>query len=127
LTPEARRYLDKATKSLEEGRAVAEIGLGDPAGRAAYLAAFHAAQAVVFERTGRTAKSHKGLQAQFLKIAMAESAIDDELRKFLSRAYNMKAIADYETGPGSEIPLDRAKQALVTAARFVETVTAVLG
>ena len=32
----------------------------DEAGRAAYLAGFHAAQALISERTGRVAKTHDG-------------------------------------------------------------------
>ena len=36
------------------------IGLADAAGRTAYLAGFHAAQALIFERTGRAVKTHRG-------------------------------------------------------------------
>jgi uncharacterized protein (UPF0332 family) len=40
----------------------------DEAGRAAYLAGYHAAQALIFERTGREAKTHKGAHTQFNKM-----------------------------------------------------------
>jgi hydrogenase/urease accessory protein HupE len=33
-------------------------GVGEDAGRNAYLAGFHAAQAVIHARSGRTAKTH---------------------------------------------------------------------
>jgi uncharacterized protein (UPF0332 family) len=46
----ADAYLDKARQSLNEARAVAEIGFSAAAGRAAYLAAFHAAQAFILVR-----------------------------------------------------------------------------
>jgi len=36
------------------------VHLNDAAGRTAYLAAFHAAQAFIFQRTGKVLKSHKG-------------------------------------------------------------------
>ena len=52
--------------------------------------------------------------------------IDDQLRAFLGNAYNLKEIADYETGPGSHISAERARLATETARRFVEVVTALL-
>jgi uncharacterized protein (UPF0332 family) len=60
VKPEAALYLDKARQAVEEARAVAGIGLAEAAGRAAYLAAFHAAQALIFERDGRVPKTHRG-------------------------------------------------------------------
>jgi uncharacterized protein (UPF0332 family) len=45
--------------------------------------------------------------------------LDAELRVFLSQTYNLKAIADYETGPGSEVSVDRATKAVEQAKRFV--------
>ena len=49
MTPEAERYLDKAQQSLAHARAILAIELGEDAGRAAYLGAFHAAQAFIFD------------------------------------------------------------------------------
>src|SRR5262245_58401892 len=51
----------------------------------AYLAAFHAAQALIAERTGRTAKTHKGAHAQFARLTRGEPRLDVELRRFLAR------------------------------------------
>jgi uncharacterized protein (UPF0332 family) len=51
---------------------------------------------------------------------------DVELRGFLRRAYNLKAVADYETGSGIEITRDQAERAMRSAARFVDCVTALL-
>jgi uncharacterized protein (UPF0332 family) len=56
LKLETERYLDKARQTLNEARAVIEIDLSEAAGRAAYLAAFHAAQALIFERIGKMPK-----------------------------------------------------------------------
>ena len=42
MKPETERYLDKARQSLNGARAVAGIELAEAAGRAAYLAMFHA-------------------------------------------------------------------------------------
>lgn len=42
--PETAAYLAKARQSLKEARIVAEVNLPEAAGRAAYLAAYHAAK-----------------------------------------------------------------------------------
>ena len=42
MTPEADRILQKAVKHLERGQVMLGVGLYDDAGKAAYLAAFHA-------------------------------------------------------------------------------------
>ncbi len=91
----------------------------DAAGRAAYLAGFHAAQALISERTGRAVKTHGGVNAEFQRLVRNDARIDQELRAFLGFAYNLKAIADYETGPGSEVPPALAAEAIETAKRFV--------
>jgi uncharacterized protein (UPF0332 family) len=85
VTPEAALYLDKARQALSEARAVAEIGLAEAAGRAAYLAVFHAAQALIFERTGKVPRTHRGVHAQFSRLARAEPEIGAELPRFLSQ------------------------------------------
>lgn len=48
MTPETADYLDKARRVLNEAKAVLAIDLTEAAGRAAYLAGFHAAQALIF-------------------------------------------------------------------------------
>jgi uncharacterized protein (UPF0332 family) len=127
LTPEAERYLDKARQCVAHARAILAIEIGDDAGRAAYLGGFHAAQAFIFERTGRVAKTHKGVHSQFLKLAGGEPRIPVELRRFLRQAYDLKTVADYEVGQDAVVPVQEAKVAIETAARFIETVAAVLG
>lgn len=98
----------------------------DEAGRAACLAAFHAAQALIFERTGNVAKIYSGVRGQFGTLMKDDSRCDADLRSFLGRAYNLKAIADYETGPDSEISTERAVRAIQIASRFVDFVTELL-
>jgi len=53
--------LAKARQCLAHSEAILAIALGDEAGRAAYLAVFHAAQALIHARTGREAKTHRGV------------------------------------------------------------------
>jgi hypothetical protein len=44
-------------------------------------------------------------------LARREPQLAD-LALFLSQAYNLKAVADYELGPGADVPLDRASEAI---------------
>jgi uncharacterized protein (UPF0332 family) len=112
LTPEASGYLEKARQCLGYAKVNLGVGLGNDAGRNAYLAAFHAAQGFIFERTGKVAKSHNGVHTEFNRVAKTEEGLDLEIRRFLPQAYNLKAVADYEMGPESEVPLDRAASAI---------------
>jgi uncharacterized protein (UPF0332 family) len=118
--------LDKARQFLTRARIILAAGLAEDAGRDAYLAAFHAAQALIAERTGKEAKTHKGAHVQFARLTKDEARIDLELRRFLPQSYDMKAIADYETGPGAVIPQEQAATAIETAARFVGCIAGVL-
>jgi uncharacterized protein (UPF0332 family) len=99
----------------------------DEAGRAAYLAGYHAAQALIFERTGREARTHRGLNSQFNRLAKDDPRFDIDLRRFLAQAYDLKAVADYEFGPGSAVPLERVEAAIVAAARLVDCIAKLLG
>jgi len=90
------------------------------AAREAYLAAFHAAQAVVFEVDGRRPKTHGGLQSRFSAIARQEVALGVELTAFLSSSYAQKQTADYETIP--DVTEAEAETVLAGAAAFVDNV-----
>jgi uncharacterized protein (UPF0332 family) len=96
-------------------------GLNDDAGRAAYLAAFHAAQAIIFERTGKVLKSHKGVNVEFL-LTKHEPRFTPEQRRFLSRAYELKAVADYDSGPIAQVSSEQAGDAIEAARIFIATV-----
>jgi uncharacterized protein (UPF0332 family) len=91
----------------------------DEAGRAAYLAGLHAAQALIFERTDRVIKRHRGVHNERRRLTKDDPRLDPELSAFLGRAYNLKTIADYETGPGSPVEVEQAEQAIATAGRFI--------
>jgi uncharacterized protein (UPF0332 family) len=122
LTPEAARYLEKAEKCISDAKISLGVGLNNDAGRGAYLAAFHAAQAFIFERTGKVAKTHRGVHVEFARLSPIGLALGDNLRTFLQRAYNLKAVADYETGPDSELSPERAAAAIEDARTFLTTV-----
>ena len=96
------------------------------AGREAYLAAFHAAQALLYERTGKIARTHRGLRAQFARITKDEPRIDRALSEFLGRAYELKSLADYGTGSEADISITTAKAAIETATRFVDCIAGLI-
>ena len=102
------------------------VGLNDDAGRTAYLAGLHAAQALIFETTGRVFKKHATVQGEFGRLVKDEPSVDADLRTFLGRAYALKAIADYETGPGSNVSAETARGAIQTARRFVASVASLI-
>lgn len=56
MTPESEIYLAKADKLLGDADMMIDIGLLEATGRTAYLAAFHAAQALIFECTGKVTR-----------------------------------------------------------------------
>jgi uncharacterized protein (UPF0332 family) len=112
---ETEAYLEKARQCLSNAHANLGIKLANDAGRNAYLAAFHAAQALIFERTGKVAKTHRGVQSEFARLAKDDPSIDKSFSVFLTQAYNLKAVADYETGPHSLLPPERAAAAIETA------------
>jgi uncharacterized protein (UPF0332 family) len=119
VTPEAGRFLDKARKLLGNAHLALETGLNEDAGRSAYLAAFHTSQAFIFERLGKVFKTHKGVHTEFQRLTRDDKQLDPDLRTFLSRSYDLKSIADYETGPGSTVSAERAAEAVETAEKFV--------
>jgi uncharacterized protein (UPF0332 family) len=118
--------LAAASKHLDEAHAMLAIRLWGPAGRTAYMAALMAARANIFELTGRTVKTHRGINNTFYRLSEADPRFDGELRGFLSRAYTLKDVTDYGIGPERDVPEDRARAALQTAARFVACITAIL-
>ena len=116
----------ETAQAFKEARATAGIELGEAAGRAAYLAVFHAAQAMIFERDAKVPKTHRGVHAQFSRLARNEPTLGTELSRFLSRAYDFKAVADYEIGPDATVPLAEAISATDAAENFVSRIADLL-
>jgi uncharacterized protein (UPF0332 family) len=127
LTPEAGLFLAKARRLLDEADGMLSMRYNEAAGRTAYLAGFHAAQALISHKTGRSSKTHNGVRAEFHRLIHGNARFDDTLRHFLGSTYNLKAIADYETGPSSEVPPERAARAIAEAKLFVAKINEVLG
>ena len=121
MTPEADNYLQKARRCLANANTILAIPISDVAAREAYLAGYHAAEAFIFEQTGKTVKTHKGLRSEFARLTRTDTALR-EFSSFLARAYELKSIADYGVDPAIYISVDEAKQAYDLAGRFVANV-----
>lgn len=126
MKPQTSAFLEKARELLERADTMLRVSLNEDAGRTAYLASLHAAQAFLFETHGRVFKKHASIQSEFGRLIKDDPRFDTDLRTFLGRAYNLKAIADYETGPGSRLSPETASAAVQTGRRFVDSVTTIL-
>jgi uncharacterized protein (UPF0332 family) len=125
LTPEAARFLDKARSCLADAIRIQQL-VPRLVGREAYLAAYHAAEALLYERTGKIAKTHRGLRAQFANIARSEPRIDRPMLEFLAQAYELKSLADCRTGADANFSEEIAAAAVERATRFVDVVGSLL-
>jgi uncharacterized protein (UPF0332 family) len=128
VTPETQAHLDKARLSIAKARAALAAAANEPAmveesARSAYYAAFHAAQALIFERTGKSSKTHSGVHRQFHKLTRSEPSIPRPLRTFLNSSYDFKSVADYDTASAGKITLASAGAAIATAEQFLAAVT----
>jgi len=127
LKPETEKFLDIAHNMLGRGLRMLEADLIEDAGRAAYLTAFHAAQALIHERENRTLKTHRGVQSEFSKLIRDDLSIPADLRGFVSRAYAFKTIADYDPLTSVLPTQEDARIAIETAGRFVEEILRLIG
>ena len=127
MTPETADYLSKARGYLTKSRDLLDLmRYSDEAGRAAYLAGFHAAQALIFARTGKAVKSHSGLRSTFARLTKDEPRLDRTYTRFLARAYKLKEIADYGIGPQAIVTAAEAQETIDVAARFIDRIAEIL-
>jgi uncharacterized protein (UPF0332 family) len=127
LTPEAADYLAKARNLLSDAGVMLDvIHLSGHAARTAYLAGFHAAQALIFERTGKIAKTHRGVRNAISRLAENDSRLDRSLARFLGRAYQRKEVADYGVGSSAVITESDAHEMIEGAKKFIAEITEIL-
>ena len=122
MKPQTSAYLDSADEALLDAKRILAINIPRQAARLAYYAQFHAAQALIFERTEKISKTHKGVDKQFHRLALAEPTFTPGLAATLSAAYHFKEAADYETGTAGTISAADAGDAITEAAHFVTSV-----
>ncbi len=71
------------------------------------------------------AKTHRGVQNEFFQLTKDDPRFAPDQRTFLSKAYNFKAVADYETGP-AHLSAEQATVALERGAEIIDIVRGVL-
>ena len=122
ISPEAALYMAKARRLLGQARAIFDMDIYEQAGRIAYAAVFNAAQALIFERGGRPVKTHRGVKSRFGELTRYEPSIGADLRKFLEDGFELKRLVDYPELGDPEVSEAQAKDAVETAARFIDAV-----
>ena len=118
MKPESAKFIDQAHIVMARADLMLTVKLNEDAARAAYFASFHVAQAYVFERTGKTSKSHHGVQTEFFRLTKGDERIDPTLRRFLSQSYEFKSVSDYFTGAEAVTSATEAAEAVATSKRF---------
>ncbi len=119
-------YLANADRDLGEARTIMAAGIARQAARLSYLAQFHAAQALIIERTGKFAKTDKGVRALFHQLAKAEASLDQRLASTLTAAYHFKEAVDYEVDDDANKAPEEAAAAIASAEHFIAEVKRVL-
>jgi len=125
VTPEAEGYLNKARGDLDDTQKIADIRLAKVAARSAYYAAFHAAEALIIEHTGKVVKTHSGVRSELARL-LKNAPADRALATFLAQAYKYKEIGDYGVGARAIVTDEEAREAIAGAARFIDRVAILL-
>ncbi len=126
MRPETADYLAKSRECLDAAKQINALPLPPVAAKEAYLAAYHAARAFVFESTGKVVKSHGGMRTMFAQITKDDPRIDRVLASLLGRAYKFKEIADYGVGSQALVTAKEAQDVIDIAERFVDTIVPLL-
>jgi uncharacterized protein (UPF0332 family) len=124
MKPESGRIPAKARKTLDDGKAVLAIQLWELAAREAYMAAFTAARAYLYETAGATPKTHAGVRLLFGKAVQSDPALGRDLAQFLTTAYEFKDTADYSTM--RTVAEADARRAMTEAESFVGKIASIL-
>jgi uncharacterized protein (UPF0332 family) len=119
-------YLVKANECLDAAKQILVIGLPHVAAKEGYLAAYHAAQAFIFERTGDVVKTHRGIRSRFAEVTRDNPHIDRAFTTLLARAYKYKEIADYAVGSQDRVTMTEARELTDDAERFIDKIATLL-
>ena len=74
----AEPHILKARESLAFARYALAGEYTQEAGRSAYMAAYHAAMALIVARTGRSPKTHSGTRSEFARLARVSGFEPDD-------------------------------------------------
>jgi uncharacterized protein (UPF0332 family) len=119
VKPETANCLAKAREALADAKTIEVTSVYRVAAREAYVAAFHATEAYVFERVGRVAKTHRGLRTLFSQASKGDPGVPLEFSAFLAGAFELKSLSDYGVDPTERITKEQASATIEMAERFV--------
>jgi uncharacterized protein (UPF0332 family) len=125
LSPEAEAELETARGDLSDAKKLAEIGLTKISARSAYYAAFHAAEAFIFERINKAVKTHSGVRTELARLLKDTPGAREVLPAFLARSYRFKEISDYGK-PDDVVSETDMRGAIEGAERFIEDIVNLL-
>lgn len=111
--------------SLADARVVLAAEVAGTAARLAYMTAFDAARALLFERNGSVPRTHGGVHGAFGRLAKDDPRLGRAAARFLSAAYDLKDRADYRVD--RIVSLAEAETAIAEAGRFLAAIERVLG
>lgn len=124
MTPEAADFLAKAVRTIARAERVLHAGEPVDAARDAYIAALSAARAIVFEKTGKSPKTHNGSRALFLLLISQGLSVPRDVAQFLEDGFALKTRADY--GVDDAISVATATEAVALGQAFVRAVSELL-
>jgi uncharacterized protein (UPF0332 family) len=123
MKPQSAGFINAARLSLEEAQLILAAGIPRQSARLAYVSTFHAAQALIFERTNQVAKTHRGVNALYSDQARADTALPTSP---LATLYYFKDVADYDTGSALPTTHEAAVNACSVAAQFLSAIDSLL-
>jgi HEPN domain-containing protein len=94
VTPESADFLAKAKRTVARAERVLRAGEPVDAARDAYIAALSAARAIIFEKTGKSPKTHNGSRALFLLLISQGLNVPRDVAQFLEDGFALKTRAD---------------------------------
>ena len=121
-----RDALDQARRCLEMAEIIRDRPVPELVGKLAYLAGYHAANALIAARRGKPARTHTGTRTALAELAREDGRISVEFRRFLAAAYEMKALADYGRASRGPVAPEEAEEAIATAGRMIAAIEAIL-
>ena len=124
MTLDQADLLDKAHKTLQAARSLAEDDYTDSAVSRAYYAMFYAAQALLLER-GLTFSKHGSLLAAFGQHLTKPGLVPTHFHRYLIDAYNARITGDYKA-KSNLTPTDSARM-IRQAEEFITLADQMLG
>jgi uncharacterized protein (UPF0332 family) len=126
MTPAARRCLVTARQSLADAEVILRVRVARAAAREAYMAAYHAAEVLVIEKTGKMVKTHAGLRTEFSRLGQGNAQIERWMTSFLANGFRFKSLSDYDVIQEAPITAADAEALIAEARKFVARIADLL-